>query len=129
MELCVGIKGHDEVVVDETNVARALGSGSLPVFSTPSLVVSMERAALESVQPCLDEGMSTVGVRLEVEHLAATPIGMTVVTDSELVAVVGRMLLFEITSHAGGELVGRCVHKRCIVDGERFMRKAEARRG
>ncbi|MDD6089931.1 MAG: thioesterase family protein [Candidatus Limivicinus sp.] len=129
MAVFLGIKGHDEVLVTEANVAQALGSGSLPVFSTPALIISMEKAALESVQPYLDEGSSTVGVRLEADHLAATPIGMTVRTESELTGIDGRMLLFTIDSYAGDEHVGHCIHKRCIVDADRFMAKAEAKLG
>ena len=124
MELYKGIKGHDEVVVTEVNVARAIGSGALPVFSTPSLIISMERASLESVQPYLGEGESTVGVELNVQHLAATPIGMTVRFESELVEIDGRMLLFEVNAYDETGLVGKGTHKRCIVTEERFMKKA-----
>ena len=88
MELTVGIKGHDEVVVDMTNVASAVGSGALDVFSTPSMIACMERAALSSVMPYMDEGFSTVGIGLDVQHLAATPIGETVRTESELIEIV-----------------------------------------
>ena len=129
MDIQVGIKGHDEVLVDETNVASAVGSGAMPVFSTPSLAASMERAALESVQPYLDEGQGTVGIRLELDHLAATPIGMRVFTDSELVSVEGRILVFEITAHDACGQVAKCVHTRCIINSERFMAKAEAKHG
>ncbi|MBR6353806.1 MAG: thioesterase family protein [Oscillospiraceae bacterium] len=127
MDIQVGIKGHDEVLVDETNVASAVGSGAMPVFSTPSLAASMERAALESVQPWLDEGQSTVGIRLELDHLAATPIGMRVFTDSELVEVDGRILRFAITARDACGQVAKCVHTRCIINSERFMAKATAK--
>ena len=127
MDIQVGIKGHDEVLVDETNVASAVGSGAMPVFSTPSLAASMERAARESVQPWLDEGQSTVGIRLELDHLAATPIGMRVFTDSELVEVDGRILRFAITARDACGQVAKCVHTRCIINSERFMAKATAK--
>ncbi len=129
MEIITGIKGHSEVQVDETNVACAMGSGSLPVFATPALAAAMENAALNSVQPYLDEGYTTVGIRLELDHVASTPTGMTVVTDSELIAVEGKILSFRIESRAGDEVVGTALHKRCIVAGERFLKKAEAKRG
>ena len=125
MELTVGIKGHDEVVVDMSNVASAVGSGALDVFSTPSMIACMERAALSSVMPYMDEGFSTVGIGLEVQHLAATPLGETVRTESELVEVVkGRFLTFDIKSYCGEQLVGTCIHKRCVVDINKFMEKA-----
>lgn len=125
MELTVGIKGHDEVVVDMSNVASAVGSGALDVFSTPSMIACMERAALSSVMPYMDEGFSTVGIGLEVQHLAATPLGETVRTESELIEVVkGRFLTFDIKSYCGEQLVGTCIHKRCVVDINKFMEKA-----
>ena len=125
MELTVGIKGHDEVVVDMSNVASAVGSGALDVFSTPSMIACMERAALSSVMPYMDEGFSTVGIGLEVQHLAATPLGETVRTESELIEVIkGRFLTFDIKSYCGEQLVGTCIHKRCVVDINKFMEKA-----
>ena len=125
MELTVGIKGYDEVVVDMSNVASAVGSGALDVFSTPSMIACMERAALSSVMPYMDEGFSTVGIGLDVQHLAATPIGETVRTESELVEIVkNRFLTFDIKSYCGEQLVGTCIHKRCVVDINKFMEKA-----
>lgn len=125
MELTVGIKGHDEVVVDMSNVASAVGSGALDVFSTPSMIGCMERAALSSVMPYMDEGFSTVGISLDVKHLAATPIGETVRTESELIEIVkGRFLTFDIKSYCGEQLIGTCKHQRCIVDINKFMDNA-----
>lgn len=125
MELKVGIKGLDEVKVDMSNVASAVGSGALDVFSTPSMIASMEKAALTSVMPYMDEGFSTVGIGLEVQHLAATPIGETVRTESELTEVIkGRFLTFDIKSYCGEQLIGTCTHKRCVVDINKFMEKA-----
>ena len=74
-DLEVGLKGYAETMVDESNVASSVGSGLLDVFSTPSMIALMEKACKESVAPFLDEGQGTVGIRLEVDHLAATPIG------------------------------------------------------
>ncbi len=129
MEIRTGLKGRNEVLVDEKNVACAMGSGSLPVFATPALAAAMENAALSSVQPYLDEGYTTVGIKLELDHVASTPTGLTVVTESELIAVEGKILTFRIESRAGDEVVGTCLHKRCIVGSERFLQKAEAKRG
>jgi len=125
MELIVGIKGIDEVVVDMSNVASAVGSGALDVFSTPSMIACMERAALSSVMPYMEEGFSTVGISLDVKHLAATPLGETVRTESELVEIAkGRFLTFDIKSYCGEQLIGTCRHQRCIVDINKFMDKS-----
>ena len=128
MELTPGLKGFAEAEVVFENTAAAVGSGALEVFATPSMIALMEKAALESVQPLLEPGQSTVGTELKVSHLAATPMGMTVRAESELTAVDGRVLSFKVAAWAGEELIGEGEHKRCIVYTERFMAKAAAKR-
>ena len=129
MELHTGITGVDEVDVTPMNTAEAVGSGTLPVFATPAMLASMEKAAHTSVQPCLDDGSGTVGILLNVEHLAASPVGMHVRTESELTEIDGRVLTFSVRSYAGGELIGKGIHKRCIINSERFMVKALSKLG
>lgn len=124
----IGLRGLAETTVVAGNTAAAMGSGALPVFATPAMVALMEQAALTSVQPFLEEGQGTVGVRLEIEHLAATPLGSKVRAESELSAVDGRMLDFDVRAWAGDELIGRGSHRRCIVWSERFLAKAEAKK-
>ena len=97
MELKTGIKGSAEARVTEDNTAKAVGSGELRVFATPCMLALMEKAA-QSVAPFLDEGQSTVGTRAEFTHDAATPVGMTVRAESELVSVDGRKLTFKVTA-------------------------------
>ncbi len=128
MELTVGIKGLAEVEVTPANTAAALGSGALPVFSTPSMIALMEKASLESVQPYLEAGQGTVGTALDVKHLAATPIGMTVRAESELTEIDRRRLVFRVEVFAGGEKIGEGTHERFVIDNERFMAKAQAKR-
>lgn len=127
MSLEAGIKGFAETPVVHENTAAAVGSGALEVFATPSMIALMEKAALESVQPYLEPGQGTVGVRLEVSHLAATPLGMTVRAESELKAIDRRMLTFQVRAYAGEELIGEGTHQRCIVFNDRFMEKALAK--
>lgn len=122
-----GLKGRAETVVVHENTAAAVGSGALEVFATPMMIALMEKAALESVQPFLEPGQGTVGIRLDVSHIAATPTGMTVTAESELTAIEGRTLSFRVTAHAGGELIGEGSHLRCIVQSDRFMAKALAK--
>ena len=123
MELHTGITGIDEVEATAANTAVAVGSGTLPVFATPAMLASMEKAAYTSVQPYLDAGSGTVGILLNAEHLAASPIGMRVRTESELTEIDGRILTFSVRSYAGCELIGKGIHKRCIINSERFMAK------
>ena len=127
-ELAVGLKGRAEVEVVFGNTAAAVGSGALEVFGTPSMIALMEKAALQSVQPFLEEGQGTVGLRVDVAHLAATPIGMKVVAESELERVEGRMLFFKVRAFAGEELIGEGSHQRCIIQNERFLAKAMAKK-
>ena len=125
MEL--GIKGAAETVVVYEHTAAAVGSGALEVFSTPSMMALMEKASRELVQPYLEEGQSTVGTRLEVSHVAASPIGAHIRAESTLVEIDRRMLTFEVKAYADGELIGEGRHQRCIIYAERFMEKALAK--
>lgn len=125
MEL--GIKGTAETVVVYENTAAAVGSGALEVFSTPSMIALMEKASRELVQPYLEEGQSTVGTRLEVSHVAASPIGAHIHAESTLAEIDRRMLTFEVKAYADGDLIGEGRHQRCIIYAERFMEKALAK--
>ena len=125
----VGLKGYAETMVDESNVASSVGSGLLDVFSTPGMIALMEKACKESVAPFLDEGQGTVGIRLEVDHLAATPIGQKVWVDSELIAVDKRILTFAVMARSEKEKIGEGIHKRCVILNDRFLEKMKARYG
>lgn len=126
-ELTTGLKGYAETVVNDTNVAAAVGSGALPVFSTPHMIALMEKASMDAVAPCLEENQGTVGIKLDVAHLAATPIGMTVRAESELIEIEKRVLTFRVTAYAGEELIGEGTHQRCIIFNDRFMEKTLAK--
>lgn len=126
-KLAVGLKGEARTVVTDENTAIAYGSGSVSVFATPAMIGLMEKAALSSVDPLLDEGYSTVGIKLEVEHLAATPKGMNVVATSELVEIDGRRLVFKVEARDDKELIGKGRHERFIVPLQKFISKAEAK--
>ena len=126
--LSIGLKGLVETLVTEENTAAAMGSGLLPVFATPAMLALMEKAAADSVQPFLPEGQGTVGTRLEVSHLAATPIGLSVRAESELIAIDRRKLRFSVRAWAGDELIGEGEHERFIIDNARFLEKALAKR-
>ena len=125
--LSIGLKGLAETLVTEENTAAAMGSGLLPVFATPAMLALMEKAAAGSVQPYLPEGQGTVGTRLEVSHLAATPIGLSVRAESELIAIDRRKLRFSVRAWAEDELIGEGEHERFIIDNARFLEKALAK--
>ena len=126
--LNVGIKGYDSVTVTEENTAKKVGSGMLSVFATPAMAALMEKTASESVAPFLAEGEGTVGISLNIRHLAATPVGMTVTCESELVEIDRKRLVFSLRVSDGVDLIGDGTHERFIINNEKFMMKAEQKK-
>lgn len=129
MSLTVGCKGRAETVVAEYNTADAVGSGLVPVFATPYMIALMENAAVNAVQEALEEGQGTVGTRLDVTHDAATPVGMKVWAEAELTAVEGKKLIFAVKAFDEAGPIGGGTHERFIITVERFLSKAQAKKG
>jgi fluoroacetyl-CoA thioesterase len=125
--LAPGLVGRIALEASGRHSAAEWGSGAVPVFATPSLVGLMESAAMEALRDSLPEGDTTVGTRIDVEHLAATPLGDTVRAEARLAAVDGRRLVFEIDAYDSVRLIGRARHERAIVSRERFLAKLGAR--
>ena len=125
--LTTGIKGKQELVVTKENTAKAMGSGTLEVFATPAMIALMEKTAYESVAPELEEGSGTVGTALNVKHVAASPVGMKITCESELVKVDGRALTFSVKAYDEKGLIGEGEHERFIVYNEKFQAKADAK--
>ncbi|MBQ6096606.1 MAG: thioesterase family protein [Bacteroidales bacterium] len=122
-----GIKGHLEQTVTDELCADRIGSGLVKVFATPMMIALIERTCNESVTPLLDPGQGTVGTRIDVSHCAATPVGMRVWCDSELVEVDRRRLLFSVRAYDQCGLIGEGTHERFIIDSDRFQQKTEAK--
>ena len=125
--LRVGIEGEGRLTVTENDTAAAVGSGSLRVFATPAMAALMEKTALDSVAPFLEEGATTVGTALDIRHTAATPVGLEVVCRSTLTAVDGRRLVFSLSVEDACGPIGEGTHERAIIDCERFMKKCLAK--
>lgn len=124
----IGIQGSMSVVVTEELTAAQVGSGLLPVYATPAMIALMENTACQSVAPYLEEGQGTVGTLMNVKHLAATPVGMTVRCETELIAVDRRRLVFAVRAYDDCDCIGEGVHERFIIDNARFMEKTQAKR-
>ena len=124
MSVTVGLKGHAEAVVSDANTAQSACSGALPVFGTPFLCALMEEASWKSIAPCLEEGQSTVGTKLEVSHDSATPVGMKVWAESEVTEVDGKRLVLKVAAFDERGPIGQRTHERFIVTDERFLAKA-----
>lgn len=116
-----GIKGTRTLKVTYKDTAAALGNGEIEVFSTPHMINMIETTCKMSLNEYLDESKGTVGTQLNVKHLAATPIGMTVTCETELVKVDGNRLEFRVSCHDDLDLIGEGTHERYIIDNEKFM--------
>ena len=126
--LSPGLTSTRTLTVTPDVTADAVGSGLLPVFSTPSMIALIELAASELVQPYLDEGVTTVGTEISIKHLSATPVGMTVRAEAELTEIDGRRYVFAVRAYDDAGLIGEGRHERFAVKSARFMEKAEAKK-
>lgn len=122
--LATGLTSSQSQCVTRERTAAVVGSGVLPVYATPAMIALMEKTASESVAPFLKEGETTVGISIDVRHLAATPEGMTVRCQCALTGIDRRRLAFEIEVFDEAGLVGTATHERFIVEAERFLAKA-----
>ena len=118
-----GLKCTVQVTVRGENTARAMGSGDLEVFATPSMLAAMENAAMKAVAAALPEGSTTVGSEIASTHLRPSGVGAVVSATAVLVGVEGRKLTFEVSASDGEGTIGEGRHVRYIVDRERFMKK------
>lgn len=125
--LTIGLKGHLEQTVTEEVTADRIGSGLVKVFATPMMIALIEQTCNESVVPYLDEGQGTVGTHVDVSHCAATPVGMRVLCDSELVEVDRRRLVFDVKAYDECGLIGEGRHERFIIDSAKFQTKIDAK--
>jgi fluoroacetyl-CoA thioesterase len=119
-KLTVGLVGAAEIVVGDEHTAPFVGSGRVRVLATPVMINLMEAAALDAVEKLLPAGHQSLGIRLDVGHYAATPVGMRVRATAELVKVDGRTLEFRVEARDEKEAIGDGLHQRVVVNVERF---------
>lgn len=127
--ISAGLTGTAQVIVTKENTAQALGSGTIPVYATPALVALLEEAAVHALRPVLDAGKTSVGIHIDVSHVAATPPGLAVRAQATLTAVDGRRLTFAVAAYDEVELIAQGLHERVVVDEARFLAKAQEKRG
>lgn len=123
-----GIKGSCEFIAEERYSAKAMLSGTLDVLATPALIAMLEKAAWESVQPYLEEGCSSVGTLMNITHDAATPIGMKVRCESELIKTEGRKLVFNVEAFDDKGRIGGGTHERFIIQEQKFLDKINVKK-
>ena len=119
----IGLKASYEIEVTKERSAKEMKSGSLEVYATPSMVALMEFVFCECIKDALEEGQTSVGTALNIKHVSATPVGMKVRCESELIAIDGRALTFSVKVYDEKGLIGEGEHQRFIVDGEKFTKK------
>ncbi len=113
--------------VTNDNTAKAMCSGTLDVYATPSMIALMEECCFKMVEPYLEEGQGTVGTSLNIEHVSASPVGMEISCTATLTAVEGRKLSFEVEAFDAAGLIGKGSHQRFIIYSEKFQAKANAK--
>lgn len=123
--LKTGIKGHQELVVTQELTAKNMGSGVMDVFATPAMLALMEKTAFTSVAEYLNEGCGSVGTKVDIEHVASSPVGIKITCDSELIEVEGRKLVFKVEAYDEKGLIGKGTHERFIVENKKFQEKTD----
>lgn len=127
MEITVGMIGSVSTSVEREDTALEVGSGSLLVYATPCMVALMEGAACEAIAEAISEEKATVGIELNISHLAATPVGMDVRAEAEVTAVEGNIISFCVAAYDEKGKIGEGTHKRAIVTTQRFLDKTYAK--
>lgn len=123
MEIAPGLTGEVEIVVQSQDTADALGNPGVHVLATPRLVALLEQSAIRAVEAYLPAGAGTVGTRLDVKHLAATPVGMRVRARAVLRQVDGRRFVYDLEAHDEVEKVAEGTHERFQITQARFLER------
>lgn len=128
MELHTGLVAEREIIVEDKHIASHLGSGGVPVYATPTMVLHMEETSRQAVDHLLGPDGATVGAFIAVKHLAPTPKGMRVRIRAELTKIDGRMLTFKVEAWDEVEKVGEAEHVRAIISMAKFAERLEKKK-
>ena len=127
MEITIGMKGQAETLAEREDTAKEVGSGDLLVYATPCMVALMEGAACDAIAEALPEGKTSVGTAMNIEHIAATPVGLEVRAEAEVTEVSGKVIHFTVAAYDEAGQIGKGTHTRVLVDSQRFLDKAYAK--
>lgn len=122
-----GMTAEKTILVTEENTAAAMGSGTLPVFATPAMIALCENTCATMVEELLGEGITSVGTRIDIEHLSASPIGTEITCKATLTAFDGRRLDYTAEVYDNAGLIGKGAHTRFTVKADSFLKKANAK--
>lgn len=125
--LKVGLTHEIEETVTIEKTASSLGSGNVDVLATPYMIALMEKASATIAKNELREEENTVGTKVDIEHCAATPVGMKINVKSKLVEIDGRKLTFEVEAFDEKGKIGFGKHERFIINTEKFMNKTNSK--
>jgi predicted thioesterase len=124
----LGMSGEERVTVGPGNRISFADARMPAVLATPWLIAHLEYAARDAIAPCLEEHERSVGTHVEVEHLAPVPEGFTVVCRARVIHVDGPSVTFQVEAHDGTEVVARGLHRRRVIDVDRFARRVAKKR-
>jgi fluoroacetyl-CoA thioesterase len=120
-DIAIGTLGRFELIVASEHLANRFKDQMLPpVLATPVMIMVMENAALNALKPYLEPGETALGTRVDIAHLAATPLGRKVIGEARVTKVDGRHIAFEVRVHDAGEEIGRGTHERMLIDVAKF---------
>jgi fluoroacetyl-CoA thioesterase len=124
-----GLTGSASLIVADEHTAPRVGSGRVRVLATPVMINLIEAAALDAIEGLLPEGHQSLGTVLNVRHIAATPVGMRVTAQVEVVAVEGRTVRFRVEARDAVELIGDGSHERVVVNVAKFDLRVQRKMG
>jgi fluoroacetyl-CoA thioesterase len=124
-----GLQGQASLLVEERHTAPKIGSGRVPVLATPVMINLMEAAALNAIEHLLPDGYQSLGIRLDVTHHAATPVGMRVTANASVIGIEGRTVRFTVEARDEKEIIGAGAHERVVVNVARFDERVQRKLG
>lgn len=123
-----GAQGSFTIIVLPEHLANRFKDATLPaVLATPVMIMAMENAALNAIKPYFEAGETAVGTRVDVSHLAATPVGRRVVAFAEVAGIAGRHIEFQVHATDGAQEIGRGTHQRVVIDLAKFSERLAAK--
>lgn len=124
----MGMTGEERITVGPENRIRFADDRMPAVLATPFLIAHLEYAARNAIAPCLAENERSVGTMVNVDHLAPAPEGFQVVCRARVIHIDGPVVTFQVEAHDGVEPIARGIHKRRVIDVDRFRRRLERKR-
>lgn len=125
--LKVPMYGEARTRVSGDNTALKFGSGSVDVFGTPAMIALMEEASINTVDKNLPDGFATVGIELNIKHIAATPKGMNITASAELTEIDGKRLVLKVEAFDEVEKIGEGTHQRFIIELDKFKNRVQCK--